>query len=142
MASKKRASRKSNRTPVGGNREKLAVPESLKNPSFEYRWVNDVPGNLRRYKDAGYEVVEDPDMVVGEDSVDHSRYGVSAVVKSVGSTRESKDTTAVLMRIHKDYYKEDQQAKMDELDEVEQSMYQRNAGQEGFYEKEHERSRT
>lgn len=138
----KRAPRKSNRVPVGGNRTKLAVPEALKDPDFSYRWVNDVPGNIRRYQDAGYEIVENTDMEVGDPGIEHSRLPETAVVKQAGRTRDSEQTPTVLMRIHKDYYKEDQEAKQREIDEVETSMFRNNKDQEGFYEKEHKQNRS
>jgi len=100
MTRKKRASK---RVPVGGNRLKLNVPEHLKNPEFVYRWVNDTGVNMQRYLDAGYEVVEDENMEVGEGSVESTRLPGKAVTKSVGRTREESNTVAVLMRIHKDY---------------------------------------
>lgn len=142
MARNNRAGRESNRVPVGGNRSKLTIPDRIKDPNFVYRWIVDEDGRFEVCKEAGYEVVEDPNVEVGEGSVDHARFPGNAVVKAVGRTRNSLNGTAVLMRIHKDYYNEDQQAKEDEIQETEQAMFRRNAGQEGFYEKERTNSRS
>ena len=140
----KRAQRKSNRTPVGGNRSKLSIPEAYKNqyPDFVFRFVNDVPGRIRRFQDAGYEIVEDEGLVVGEAGVENSRFPETAVVKHVGRTRDDNNTASVLMRIHKDYYEEDQAAKEEEVAHTERAMFTRNKAQEGFYEKEHKQSRS
>lgn len=144
MATQRQTKRNSKRTPVGGNTLKLHIPESLKDKNFHYVWVNDTPGNIRRYQDGGYEIVQDPDglIEVGAGSMDNSRFEGSAVVTHVGRTRDEANTPAVLMRIHKDYYEEDQQAKREEIREIESSMYHRNKGQEGFYEDEHKRSKS
>lgn len=142
MTTKRAKKRSSKRTPVGGNTQKLFIPEELKDPNFVYRWVVDSPGRVRRFEAAGYEVVEDDRIEVAKDNMDSSRYGVSAVVTHVGRTRDESNTPAVLMRIHKDYYEEDQKAKEEEIREIESSMYRQNKGQEGFYEDERKRSNS
>lgn len=144
MAQKRQAKRTSSRIPVGGNTQKLYIPEELKDKNYHYVWVNDTPGNIKRYQDGGYEIVEDREglIEVGAGSMDNSRFEGSAVVTHVGRTRDEANTPAVLMRIHKKYYEEDKQAKREEIQEIESSMYQRNKGQEGFYEEEHDRKRS
>jgi hypothetical protein len=137
---KKRAARKSNRTPVGGARSKLTVPESIKDEGFHYHWVNDEGGNIRQHLDAGYEFVEDPDIEVGQESIERGRPTTATVSVEVGRTRYSSNGTAYLMRQPLEYYNEDQQEKQSELDEVEETMFKANSDQ-GQYVKEYDRRR-
>ena len=37
-----------------------------KDPEFQYRFVNDIGSRIHQMKEAGYELVTDDDMVVGE----------------------------------------------------------------------------
>jgi len=105
------------RTPVGGKRDVLTV--SNKDPNYEYRWVNDTPGRIQRFMDGGWEVVNH-DTEVGGEAVDKgSRLG-SAVTKSVGGIM-----TAVLMRIPKEWYDEDQVAKQEAIKALEETMKQK-----------------
>lgn len=135
---KKRAARKSNRVPVGGNRQKLTIPshieEYLKNEGLVPRWVNDTPGNISEHLQAGYFPVEDRggEVAVGEENVDHARSSDSTIRKAVGATKAYANTEAILMAIPKDYYDEDQQEKQAELDELEKSQFtpNRDMGQE------------
>lgn len=102
------------RIPVGGPRNLLTVAN--KDPNYVYRWVNDTPGRIAMFKDGGYEVVTD-DNEIGQSTVDRgSRLG-SAITKSVGGL-----TTAVLMRIPKEWYDEDQAAKQEQIDTLEATM--------------------
>lgn len=102
------------RVPVGGPRDILTVAN--KDPNYVYRWVNDTPGRLEKFKDAGYEVVTQ-DHEVGSKAVDRGSKLGSAITKSVGG-----QITAVLMRIPREWYDEDQAAKQAELDALEASM--------------------
>ena len=102
------------RVPVSGRRDILTVEG--KDPSYVYRWVNDVEGRIDMFKDGGYEVVTH-DVKVGEKDVDSSKGTGSVVTKNVGA-----GTTAVLMRIKKEWYEEDQKAKQDEVNRSEEDM--------------------
>jgi len=104
------------RVPVSGPRDLLTVAD--RDPNYVYRWVNDTPGRVERFKTGGYECVEDAGEI-GQSTVDRgSRLG-SVVTRSVGGA-----VTAVLMRISREWYDEDQAAKMDEIDRLEESMRQ------------------
>lgn len=106
------------RTPVGV-RNRLSVPNQ--DPNFHYRIVNivDVDGNpTSKYDDRiaqGYEVVEG--VKVGDKRVDIPSSLGSAAEISVG-----RGARAVVMRIPKEYYEEDQKYKQDKIDELESSM--------------------
>ena len=122
MAKIERAERPK-RVPVGGPRNILTVAQ--KDPNYVYRWVNDVPGRIAAFKEGGYEVVTS-DNEVGDKTVDRGSKLGSAITKSVGG-----QITAVLMRIPKEWYDEDQEAKQKEVDTLEATM--RDQSQRGDY---------
>lgn len=110
----KREQRKE-RTPVNGERDILTVKG--KDPNYEYRFVIDRPGRIQRFLDGGWEVVTE-DLEVGQKAVDTPSGKVgSAVTKHAGGGQ-----TYILMRIPKEWYDEDQQAKQDKVDALEASM--------------------
>jgi hypothetical protein len=104
-------------------------PQSIsgdKDPNFVYRFVNDTGSRIEQMKQAGYEIVEDDNLVVGDSRVsDPSQQGS-------GKRVISKDgTVSYLMRQKKDWYEEDQQAKQKHNDEIEAAMKQQ--ASEGMY---------
>lgn len=102
------------RTPVSGPRELLTVRN--KDENYVYRWVKDLPGRIQRFLDAGYEVVMDKPEV-GQSTVDKgSRLGSA-------TTRNDGANVLVLMRIPREWYNEDQDAKQREVDATEKIVY-------------------
>lgn len=101
------------RIPVSGPRDILTVTN--KDPNFVYRWVKDLPGRVQRFLDGGYEIVNH-DAQVGERTVDSGSKVGTAV------TRNDAGATLILMRIPVDWYNEDQDAKMEQIDALEASM--------------------
>ena len=104
------------RVPLGRPRHVTAVTDQ--DPNYQYRWINDKQDRIERAKAGGYEVVT-KDHIVGETTLDggqNPKYG-SAVAKQVGG-----GLWAVLMRIPREYYDEDQAAKEAELKKLEQQM--------------------
>ena len=101
------------RTPLGAKRDILSV----QNPEegYVYRIVNDTPGRINRFKEAGYELVEDAQL--GTSHVDGNQASQGVVSKDVG-----KGVTAVVMRQREEFYKEDQAEKQRKVDELENSM--------------------
>ena len=104
-------------------------PQSIlgeKDPNYVYRFVNDTGSRVANFQSAGYEFVEDKDLVVGDSRVfDPSDVGSAKRVTS------NDGTTSYLMRIKKEYYEEDQAAKAALVNETEQAM-KRDASQ-GMY---------
>jgi hypothetical protein len=104
-------------------------PQSIlgeKDPNYVYRFVNDTGSRVANFQSAGYEFVEDKDLVVGDSRVfDPSDLGSAKRVTS------NDGTTSYLMRIKKEYYEEDQAAKAALIHETEQAM-KRDASQ-GMY---------
>ena len=90
-----------------------------KDPNFHYRFVNDTGSRVYNYQQAGYEIVTDGDITVGDSRVSDA--------SDLGSPRRvvgDQGTTSVLMRIPKEYYEEDQARKNALLDEQDQAMKQ------------------
>lgn len=105
------------RIPVSGERNILTVVG--KDPNYEYRWVNDTEAGMRidRFKQGGWEVVEKEAVKVGDKAVDSGSQVGSVTTRYVG-----QGTQAVLMRILKEWYDEDQEAKQAKLDEIDDAM--------------------
>jgi len=104
-------------------------PQSItgdKDPNYVYRFVNDSGSRIDQMKSAGYEIVTDDDLIVGDSRVNDST--------QMGSSKRviSKDgTVQYLMRQKKEFYDEDQAAKQAHNDEIEQAM--KKQAQEGMY---------
>lgn len=104
------------RIPVGAARDILTVQGQ--DPNYAYRWVLDDPkrpGRLQRFRDGGWEVVTDSNEI-GQNTVDRGKKLGSAI------TRPDGGNTLVLMRILKEWYDEDQAAKADKIDALEETM--------------------
>lgn len=104
-------------------------PQSIsgeKDPNYVYRFVNDTGSRIDQMKQAGYEIVEDDSLIVGDSRVSDP--------SSQGSAKRviSKDgTVSYLMRQKKEYYEEDQAAKQAHNDEIEAAM--KKQASEGMY---------
>lgn len=100
------------RQPVGfRNRLNLAK----KDPNYVYRFVNDTDDRVQMFLDAGYEIVDIGRNTVGDKRMDNQ----TTVDKSIsvgGGTR------AYAMRIPKEFYDEDQKAKMQRVDAAEEGI--------------------
>lgn len=105
------------RTPITV-RNRLTVKD--KDPNFVYRIVNttDAHGSDRisSFLEHGYELVEQAQ--VGDKRVD-----ISAGLGSVSEFSVGQGKKAVVMRIRKDWYDEDQAAKLAQVNAVEQTMH-------------------
>lgn len=95
-------------------------PQSIigdKDPNFVYRFVNDTGNRIANFKQAGYELVEDAELVVGDSRVsDAGDLGSSKRVVS------NDGTTSYLMKIKREWYEEDQRAKAESIKEQELAM--------------------
>lgn len=98
-----------------------------KDPNFHYRFVLDSGSRIHQMQEAGYELVTDDDMVVGESRVsDPKQQGSGKRVVS------KNGDVAYLMKQKKEWYAEDQAAKQERNDELENSM-KNEATQQGYY---------
>lgn len=113
-----RAKRPTNRIPVGKqNRDLLTIKQEDKDPDFEYRIVKDKPGRIDRFLRGGYEIVQQAGLQVGDDTANK--------VSAEGSPAQidlGRGEKGYLMRIPKEWYEEDQQAKEQELKSREETM--------------------
>ena len=90
-----------------------------KDPNFHYRVVNDIGSRIHAFQQAGYELVTDDNLVVGDSRVsDASNLGSAHRVVGDGGT------VSVLMKIKKEWFEEDQAAKAALVDEQEKAMKQ------------------
>jgi hypothetical protein len=101
------------RTPVGV-RNVLTV--GGKDANYEYRIVNDTGDRVEQLKAAGYEVVSAKDVTIGDRRVNAASAEGSVATASVGG-----GVKAVVMRINKEWYDEDQQRKIDYIAQTEAS---------------------
>ena len=101
-----------------GRHLKLHVPESMKDPNFTYRWVNDKPGRLVQLtKQDDWDVVTknelggdpDPSKDVSEGTV------VSRPVSAAGET-------AILLRKPRKYFEDDKRKEQESIDKTERSL--------------------
>jgi hypothetical protein len=115
MNTKASASARTRRTPING-RNVLTV--TGKEPGYVYRVVNDVGDRIQQFIEAGYELVSGNDVKVGDRRVTSASAEGSKAQVSVGNRGEK----AFVMRIKEDWYKEDQQAKAEEVNRLEQSI--------------------
>jgi hypothetical protein len=106
------------RTTLGSkNRLVVANPD----PNYEYRFVNDVRDRVEVFKQNGWEVAPADDIRVGDKRVENPSSVGSASRVPVGLVGEHAGH-AVVMRIPKEWYKEDQDAKQVEVNKTEQTM--------------------
>lgn len=107
----KSPSGRTRRTPVG-QRNVLTVRG--KDPAYEYRIVNDEGDRVARFEDAGYEVVKASEVEIGDRRIQRASPEGSVAQASVGGGMK-----AVVMRIKKEWYEEDQAAKLKQVAELE-----------------------
>lgn len=101
------------RTPVG-TRNILTIKG--KDPNYTYRIVNDVDDRIAQFKEAGYEIVPDESVSVGDKRVNSS--------SSLGSGKQlavGQGTKAFVMRQRKEWYEEDQARKLAHNAEIERA---------------------
>jgi hypothetical protein len=112
---------KAPRIPFGAPQPKLSQTER---PGFKRRYFNDIPGRIDRAKNAGYAHVMDAQG--------------KPISTTVGVAKEGGGLTAYLMEIPSELYDADQAAKMQAIDEFDESIRRGVAsgkapGQDGRY---------
>ena len=112
------------RTPLA-NRSVLGVKG--KDPNFIYRIVNDTGDRINSFQEAGWEIVTDKEVTIGDRRAGRASQDGSGVTVPVG-----QGVTGYLMRQSKDFYKEDQDYKEAQLKEQERSI-KKEAAENDFY---------
>lgn len=100
------------RKPIG-RKNKLVAP---KKKGYVRRFINDIPGRLQEFLDAGYTVVNDGSKT-GDDNVGRaSKLGGNSMTPVGGGL------DGILVEIQEDWYREDQANKQKEIDKKEESL--------------------
>jgi len=112
--------RRRRREGMGDERNyRLHVPESMKDPNFVYRWVNDRAGRVRQMT-----VEDDWDVVdtskLGGDPNPAANIAEGSVINRIGDKYTGERT--VLIRKPKDYFEEDQEVKENRRKQIEAAM--------------------
>lgn len=105
---------------------KNVLTVSGKDPDFQYRIVNDTEDRVSEFEEQGYEVVMDNKVQVGDKRV--SKASTEGTVKRISVGGGAK---AVVMRIPKEWYNEDQAAKQAHVDATESAT--KKEGLDGNY---------
>jgi len=105
------------RSPVGV-RNVLTV--NGKDPNFEYRVINDTGDRVQQFLDAGYEVCKASEVRVGDKRVNGTSPEGSVAQVSVGGGQKG-----LVVRIKKEWYSEDQEAKLQNVDATEAATKER-----------------
>jgi hypothetical protein len=120
------------RTPFSASRKRLEVRWVDKDfdKKFVSRWFNDQDGRVERALDAGYEFASREEVVgVGDAEVHSGNSDVgSKVSRVVGRTAENQAIRAYLMKINRDWFKEDQDLKEQQNKLVDQAIRAGKAG--------------
>lgn len=117
------------RIPISGDRQKMEVPESAKDPNYFYYWFNDQNNDIYNAKQAGYVHVQ-------KDELPGRYYGVDTAdsESSVVSMRVGQGVTAYLMKQPKAYREEDVAAYNARVDESERALKEKlNSRRDGQY---------
>lgn len=94
---------------------KLHVAEDLKDTEYEYRWIRDEPGRVRRMT-----VQDDWDLVEDENlSSEDLQRGLGVVPERPGGIEDGRAYNMVLVRKPRDLYEEDEAEKQRKIDDNE-----------------------
>jgi hypothetical protein len=100
-----------------------------RDPNYHYRIVNDVDDRIERLKIAGYEIAEEK-VGIGDPGVENSNISLGSGARM----HVGKGVKAVLMKIPKELFQEDQKAKQREIDAKEAAIKRKaNSGEGGTY---------
>lgn len=109
------------RVPVSSSRSPLTV-KGFDHVNYQGRWVNDVDDRIAEFLEGGYEFVTKDGGSVAEPTIDATTKLDSRVKKPVGN-----GVVAYLMRLPKELWLQDQQAKEAELKNLDRAMGRPNA---------------
>ncbi len=121
-----RKRRDPNRIPMGGLQTNLQLSEqeakAIQEQGYVTRWFNDLNGRIQAAQAGGWEFVE-PEQAksVGGQTIHDENSDLGAKVSKVVS-RSGEPIRAYLMKIHRDFYKEDQEMKEDRNRAVDEGL--------------------
>ena len=96
-------------------------------PGFVRRFVNDKADRVNAFKDAGWDVVTDDGLQVGDPKIGRASSMGSSVNPHVGAGQR-----AVLMEIKEEFYLEDKAAAQAKITAVENEMKRKGPGKDGL----------
>lgn len=101
---------------------KLLVPETLKDPNYTYRWINDTAGGriMDKTQADDWDLVTKSD--ISKDGYTVNSFDTGDNVKRVVGSQDGRPLYAYLCRKPKEYYEADKQAEQAKIDEVEQQI--------------------
>lgn len=110
-----------------GTRNILTAP---KRPGYVRRFVNDKGDRIQMFKDAGYSIVDDNNVQVGDPKVGKAGKIGGSVSAPIGGGRRT-----ILMEIPEELYNEDYKEKQDKIDKVESEIQRnsKNPGPDGLH---------
>lgn len=120
---KKSPSGRVKRTPVT---ERQILTVKGKEPGYQYRIVNDVGDRIAQFQEMGYELVDDKDVRVGDRRIQQVKAEGTKAQVSVG-----QGIKAFVMRQKQEWFDEDQAAKQERVNQLEQST--KNQATSGTY---------
>jgi hypothetical protein len=114
------------RIPMSVPRAKMATPEIA---GYHTHWINDYPGRILQAQAAGYDFVDEAQVLITMPSIAGDVLGVGTDMGSrvsivVGKNEDGTPLRAFLMRIPLEYYKEDLLAAQQRVDQVHEAMQQ------------------
>lgn len=113
------------RASINGTRHKLKIRGQ--EPGYVYRIVNDIDDRVSMLQERGYEIVTDKNVTVGDKRIANPTQEGSPVKVSVGGGIQG-----YVMRIKEEWHAEDQAAKNEQIDKLEEAMYKDNKSND-FY---------
>lgn len=116
-----RSAQRAKRTPVT---ERQVLVVRGKEPGYVYRIVNDVGDRVAQFQENGYELVEDRDVKVGDRRVNQAKAEGTKAQVSVGTDLRGNPIKAYVMRQKQEWYDEDQAAKQEQVNQLEQATKQ------------------
>lgn len=119
---KKQDKQRRERRPLSMKASKLNVVDQ--EAGYHYRWINDdPPGRIQDALSGGYEFVETAQTEARNDISNRNASQGNRVCRVVGRLEGGQPMHAYLMRISEEWYKEDQNAKQKEIDEVDNMIH-------------------
>ena len=91
-----------------------------KDPNYMYRVVNDIPGRLTMFQQAGYEFCTTEQRIADKGIAEGTAVDTRIIVNSGNGIK------SYLMRIPKEYYDEDQAKKIESIKKAESQMKNKN----------------
>lgn len=118
---------KPTRVPLGTRRSKLQVP-GIK--GYKLRWINDVDGRCESAVEGGYVFVEKSEVPekIGQGALHQDNTDINSRVSKVVSRGNKKPVRAFLMKIKNEWYEEDQRAKEEVNQQIDEALRQGKPG--------------